>query len=158
MATYVPNVNPYLPNVKAFTPDYKFLSDTLQQRQTKYDSNYKQLNNAYSKIMYAGLSREDTNEARDQFINNLQPELEKISGLDLSLSQNVRSAQAVFQPFYDNDLVVKDMVMTKDYQNKILQEKIRPDEKNVVGLKIRMLPDKNMTEDVSNLTSIADLK
>ncbi len=119
MATYVPNVNPYLPNVKAFTPDYKFLTDTLQQRQTKYDSNYKQLNNAYSKIMYAGLSREDTNEARDQFINNLQPELEKISGLDLSLAQNVRAAQGVFQPFYDNDLVVKDMVMTKDYQNKI---------------------------------------
>ncbi|MHA1986782.1 MAG: hypothetical protein ACW98D_09100 [Promethearchaeota archaeon] len=119
MATYVPNVNPYLPNVKAFTPDYKFLTDTLQQRQTKYDSNYKQLNNAYSKIMYAGLSREDTNEARDQFINNLQPELEKISGLDLSLSQNVKAAQSVFQPFYDNKLVLKDMVMTKDYQNKI---------------------------------------
>tara|TARA_R110001592_G_scaffold255416_1_gene518988 strand:- start:21404 stop:24922 length:3519 start_codon:yes stop_codon:yes gene_type:complete len=119
MATYVPNVNPYLPNVKAFTPDYKFLSDALQQRQTKYDSNYKQLNNAYSKVVYAGLSREDTNKARDQFINNLQPELEKISGLDLSLAQNVRAAQGVFQPFYDNDLVVKDMVMTKDYQNKI---------------------------------------
>lgn len=46
----------------------------------------------------------------------------------------------------------------KDYQNKILQEKKRPDEKNVVGLKIRMLPDKNMTEDISNLTSIAELK
>jgi len=119
MATYVPNVNPYLPNVKAFTPDYKFLTDTLQQRQTKYDTNYKQLNNAYSKIMYAGLSRQDTKEARDQFVNNLQPELEKISGLDLSLGQNVRAAQAVFQPFYDNDLVVKDMVMTKDYQNKM---------------------------------------
>jgi hypothetical protein len=119
MATYVPNVNPYLPNIKAFTPDYKFLTDTLQQRQTKYDSNYKQLNNAYSKIMYAGLSREDTKEARDQFVNNLQPELEKISGLDLSLGQNVKAAQAVFQPFYDNDLVMKDMVMTKDYQNKI---------------------------------------
>jgi len=39
-----------------------------------------------------------------------------------------------------------------------LQEKKRPDEKNVVGLKIRMLPDKNMTEDISNLTSIAELK
>ena len=119
MATYVPNVNPYLPNVKAFTPDYKFLTDTLQQRQTKYDTNYKQLNNAYSKIMYAGLSRQDTKEARDQFVNNLQPELEKISGLDLSLGQNVRAAQAVFQPFYDNDLVVKDMVMTKDFENKM---------------------------------------
>tara|TARA_R110000765_G_scaffold44935_6_gene92919 strand:+ start:387 stop:3746 length:3360 start_codon:yes stop_codon:yes gene_type:complete len=119
MATYIPNVNPYLPEVKTFTPDYKFLADALTQRQTKYSTNYKQLNNAYSKVVYTDLSREDTNEARTQFVNNLQPEIEKISGLDLSLAQNVRAAQGVFQPFYDNDLVVKDMVMTKDYKNKV---------------------------------------
>jgi hypothetical protein len=119
MATYIPNVNPYLPEVKTFTPDYKFLSDALTQRQGKYNTNYKQLNNAYSKIVYTELSRGDTNDARTQFVNNLQPEIEKISGLDLSLAQNTRAAQGVFQPFYDNDLVVKDMVMTKDYRSKM---------------------------------------
>ena len=49
MATYVPNVSQYLPELKPFTPDYKFLSDVLQTRQSKYNTNYKQLNNAYSK-------------------------------------------------------------------------------------------------------------
>ena len=119
MATYIPNVNPWLPDVKTFTPDYKFLSDALTQRQSKYNTNYKQLNNAYSRIVYTDLSREDTNEARTQFINNLQPEIEKISGLDLSLAQNVRAADGVFQPFYDNNLIIKDMVMTEDYKNKV---------------------------------------
>jgi len=119
MATYVPNVAQYLPELKTFTPDYKFLSNVLTAKQTKYDTNYKQLNNAYSRIMYSDLSRQDTQEARDQFVNDLQPTLEKISGLDLSLAQNVRAANAVFEPFYDNDLVMKDMVYTKNYKDNL---------------------------------------
>lgn len=119
MATYVPNVGQYLPELKPFTPDYKFLSDVLQTKQTKYNTNYQQLNNAYSRILYSDLSRMDTNEARDQFVNKLQPTLEKISGLDLSLAQNVRAAEAVFDPFYENDLIMKDMVYTKNYNNNL---------------------------------------
>lgn len=119
MATYVPNVGQYLPELKPFTPDYKFLSDVLQTKQTKYNTNYQQLNNAYSRILYSDLSRMDTNEARDQFVNKLQPTLEKISGLDLSLAQNVRAAEAVFDPFYENDLIMKDMVYTKNYNNNV---------------------------------------
>ena len=119
MATYVPNVGQYLPELKTFTPDYKFLSDVLQTKQTKYNTNYQQLNNAYSKILYSDLSRSDTKEAREQFVNNLQPTLEKISGLDLSLAQNVRAAQAVFDPFYENDLIMKDMLYTKNYNNNV---------------------------------------
>jgi hypothetical protein len=119
MATYVPNVGQYLPELKTFTPDYKFLSNVLGARQTKYDTNYKQLNNAYSRILYSDLSRQDTQGARDQFVNDLQPTLEKISGLDLSLAQNVKAANAVFEPFYDNDLVMKDMVYTKNYKDNL---------------------------------------
>lgn len=119
MATYVPNVGQYLPELKPFTPDYKFLSNVLTTRQTKYDTNYKQLNNAYSRILYSDLSRQDTQGARDQFVNDLQPTLEKISGLDLSLAQNVKAANAVFEPFYQNDLVMKDMVYTKNFKDNV---------------------------------------
>lgn len=119
MATYVPNVGQYLPELKPFTPDYKFLSNVLTTRQTKYDTSYKQLNNAYSRILYSDLSRQDTQGARDQFVNDLQPTLEKISGLDLSLAQNVKAANAVFEPFYQNDLVMKDMVYTKNFKDNV---------------------------------------
>ncbi len=114
MAIYVPNVKEYLPKVEPFNPDYTFLSDVLNKRTDKYEKNFKALNNAYSKIVYSDLGRQDTNEARDQFVNNLQPRIEKISGLDLSLAQNVNAANAVFQPFYDNDLILRDMVQTKN--------------------------------------------
>jgi len=114
MAIYVPNVKEYLPKVEPFSPDYTFLSDVLDKRTDKYERNFKALNNAYSRIVYSDLGREDTQQARQQFVDNLQPTIEKISGLDLSLAQNVNAANAVFQPFYDNDLIIRDMVQTKN--------------------------------------------
>jgi hypothetical protein len=39
-----------------------------------------------------------------------------------------------------------------------MRDKKEPDEVMIKGLQIKMLPDKNMKEDVSNLISIRDLK
>ena len=39
-----------------------------------------------------------------------------------------------------------------------MKQKKEPDMVLIKELKIRLLPDKNMTEDISNLTSIRDLK
>ena len=115
MATYIPGSQAYLPEVKAFTPDYKFLSNVLQTRTDRYTTNYEALSDLYGKVVYSDLSREDTREERDQYANALAPKIEKISGLDLSLQQNVDAAKAVFTPFFQNDLVVKDIVVTKQY-------------------------------------------
>ena len=101
MATYVPGSETYLPDIKPFTPDYKFLSAVLDVRQDKYNTNWQATNNAYNKIVYADMSREDTNEQREQYVSNLTPALEKISGMDLSLAQNAQSAKAVFAPFFE---------------------------------------------------------
>ena len=64
MATYVPGVGSYLPEFKPFTPDYKFLSNVLDTKTTKYQTNFKQLNDLYSKVVYGNLSRKDTQEMR----------------------------------------------------------------------------------------------
>ena len=53
MATYLPNVKRYVSKTKSFTPDFKFLSDALDKRQDRYDTNYKKMNNLY------GLSSSD---------------------------------------------------------------------------------------------------
>jgi hypothetical protein len=82
MATYVPGSETYLPDIKPFTPDYKFLSAALDVRQDKYNSNWKATNDVYNKVVFADLSREDTNSQREQYVNNLAPSLEKISGMD----------------------------------------------------------------------------
>lgn len=119
MSTYVPGVETYLPDIKPFTPDYKFLSSVLQSRQDKYNRNWQATNDLYSKIVYAPLSREDNLDKREQYIEQIKPSIEKISGLDLSIQQNVDSAKAVFAPFYEDDLLVKDMLYTTNYQNEM---------------------------------------
>lgn len=117
MATYVPGAKQFVPNLEPFTPDYKFLSDVLQTKETRYSTNLKQLNDIYGKVVYGDLSREDTSGLREQFASQLTNKLEQVSGLDLSLAQNVEAAKAIFQPFYDNNLIVKDLVYTAAYRD-----------------------------------------
>ena len=80
MATYIPGVQDYIPQLETFTPDYKFLSDVLQTRQDRYDTNYNQINNLYGKVVYADLSRQDTKDKRDQYGELLAPRLHQVSG------------------------------------------------------------------------------
>ena len=119
MATYVPGSETYLPDIKPFTPDYKFLSAVLDVRQDKYNTNWQATNDVYNKVVFADLSREDTNDKREQYVNNLAPSLEKIASMDLSLAQNAQSAKAVFAPFFEDKLIVKDMVKTANYRKEM---------------------------------------
>jgi hypothetical protein len=119
MATYVPGAETYLPDIKPFTPDYKFLSAVLDVRTDKYNTNWKATNDLYNKVVYADLSRTDTKEQRDQYINQLAPSLEKISGMDLSLAQNADSAKSVFAPFFEDDLIVSDIMHTSNYRKEM---------------------------------------
>lgn len=119
MATYVPGVETYLPDIKPFTPDYKFLSAVLDVRTDKYNTNWKATNDLYNKVVYADLSRTDTKDQRDQYINQISPSLEKISGMDLSLMQNIDSAKAVFAPFFEDDLIVSDIMHTTNYRREM---------------------------------------
>lgn len=119
MATYIPGVGSYLPEFKPFTPDYKFLSNVLDTKTTKYETNFKALNDVYSKVVYGNLSRKDTQEMRDQYAENLAPKLQQIAGSDLSMAQNVEAAKGLFRPFFEEDLIVKDLAMTKKYRNEM---------------------------------------
>lgn len=119
MATYLPNVKEYIPQTETFTPDYKFLNDVLSVRQDRYDSNYKQMNNLYGSVVHADVSREDSKNTRDQYVNQLAPKLQQIAGLDLSLQQNVDTAKALFTPFYEDKNLVRDIVFTKKWKSEM---------------------------------------
>ena len=174
MATYVPGSEQYLPDIKPFTPDYKFLSAVLDTRQDKYNTNWQATNDVYNKVVYAGLSRADTTEQREQYVNNLAPSLEKIAGMDLSLAQNAQSAKAVFAPFFEDKLIVKDMVKTANYQKQMsyanrLQRSVDFDQRDLWwadGVKelqyrmedfINMSPDQAMDAKLYTYTPDADL-
>ena len=117
MATYIPGVEDKIPQSQPFVPDYKFLSDVLQVRQDRYDKNYKQLNDVYGKVVYADLTRNDNKYIRDQYAEQLAPQIKQISGLDLSLQQNVDAAYGLFRPFYDNEQIIKDLTATTTLKN-----------------------------------------
>ena len=116
MATYIKGADTYLPDIKPFTPDYKFLSAVLETKTDKYDANFKATNDLYNKVVYADLSRIDNKDKRDQYAQTIGPAIEKISGMDLSLQQNADQAQSVFAPFYEDDLIVRDIVYTSAYR------------------------------------------
>ena len=116
MATYLPGVRPFIPQTEVFTPDYKFLQDVLSVRQDRYDTNFQAINKLYGDVVYAPLSRQNNKDKRDQYANKLSNALKQVSGMDLSLQQNVQTAKALFDPFYKDTELVKDMLATKTFQ------------------------------------------
>jgi hypothetical protein len=117
MSTYITGVTDYIPDFQPFQPDYNFYNNVLQTKQNQYDTNYKQLNNLYGQLYYQDVTRDDSNRMKDSYLKNLDYELKRVSGLDLSLEQNVEQAKQVFRPIYENKNLMKDMALTKNYKN-----------------------------------------
>jgi hypothetical protein len=115
MATYLQGAVDYIPQIQPFAPNLNLYANVLQTKQSKYDSNWKSLNNVYSQYFYADLSHKDNQERRDELMTAIDFNLKKVSGLDLSLEQNVRQAKQLFTPFYEDKYLMRDMVYTKNY-------------------------------------------
>jgi hypothetical protein len=117
MATYIQGVTDYIPDFQPFQPDFNFYNNVLQAKQNQYDKNYKQLNNLYGQLYYQDVTRDDSNKMKTDYLKNLDYELKRVTGLDLSLEQNVEQAKQLFRPIYENKNLMKDMALTKNYQN-----------------------------------------
>jgi len=117
MATYLQGVQDYIPQFQPFQPDLNLYSNVLQTKQTEYDTAWKSLNNVYGQYFYADLTRDSNIQRKDELLKNIDFNLKRISGLDLSLDQNVDKAVQVFKPFYEDEYLMKDMAWTKNYAN-----------------------------------------
>lgn len=119
MSTYIPGIQDYIPQAQPFQPDYNFLGNILQTKQSQYDKNYKLLNNQYAQLLNSPMTREDNIKQREEFFKMIDGDIKRISGMDLSLQQNVDSANKVFDSFLENKNMVHDMVFTKEFQNQL---------------------------------------
>ena len=119
MATYIQGITDRVPEIKPFQPDYSFLMGALENKQAAYNNAFNQINNIYSSVLNAPLTRGVNEERRSEFFKAAEDNIKKISSMDLSLPQNVDVASSVFKPFYDDRNLVKDMVWTKQYNNQI---------------------------------------
>jgi hypothetical protein len=117
MATYFQGVTDYIPQFQPFQPDLNLYANILQTKQTRYDSNYKALNQVYGQYYYADLTRDNNIERKEELIKNIDFNLKRVSGLDLSLEQNVVQAAQVFKPFYEDKYLMKDMAWTKNFNS-----------------------------------------
>ena len=117
MATYIAGVTDYIPQIQPFKPDFNFLGNMLQTKQSRYDAGYNQLSNLYGTLLNSPMLREENVAKRDEFFKSIEGNIQKISGLDLSLEQNVDIAKSVFKGFYEDKDIIKDMTWTKNYYN-----------------------------------------
>jgi hypothetical protein len=119
MATYINGITDYIPQIQPFRPDYNFLGNILQTRQTRYDAAKKQVSELYGSLLNSPLSRDGNIKRRDEFFKVIDNDIKKISGLDLSLQQNVDQAENVFKGFYEDKYMVSDMIKTKNHRNEL---------------------------------------
>ena len=117
MATYIQGVTDYIPEYQPFQPDLNFYGNLMQAKQSMYDQNYKSLNNVYNQLYSAELTNKENVKNRDELLKQLDFNLNRVAGLDLSLEQNVEQAQQVFKPFYENKSLMRDMAYTKNWNN-----------------------------------------
>jgi D-ribose pyranose/furanose isomerase RbsD len=117
MATYLQGVTDYIPEFQPFQPDLNFYANAMQTKQNQYDTNYKAINNLYGELYDSDLTHDKNIQKKDQLLKNLDFELKRVSGLDLSLDQNVNQAKQVFKPFYEDKYLMKDMAWTKNWNN-----------------------------------------
>lgn len=113
MATYLPNVTDIIPEFRPFTPNFDFYNQVLQVKNAQYQQGYKKISNLYGSALNSPLSRDSNIERRDKYFKDIEQEIKKISGLDLSLPQNVAAAGDVFKPFYEDKDIQVDWMVTK---------------------------------------------
>jgi hypothetical protein len=118
MATYLQGETGVIPSIQPFDPNINLIANVLQQKDTQFDSNYKQLNKIYNTYVFSDLSRTDNIQKRDGLVKQVDLDLKRMATLDLSQEKNVNQAIRVFAPLYDDPYIMSDMARTKNYKSR----------------------------------------
>lgn len=117
MATYIQGVQGYVPPLQPFQPDFNFYSGILSTKQSQYDEARTELSNLYGSLLNAEMLRSDNIAERDAFFKAIKQDIQKLSGVDLSLRQNQSAGRKLFNQLTENDYIVKDIAWTKNLRN-----------------------------------------
>lgn len=116
MATYIQGITDYIPKLQPFQPDFNFFQKTLEAKQQQYDAGYNKISALYGDLLNSDLLRQSNIDRRNEFFTDVDNEIKRLSGIDLSLQENIDQAKSVFQPLIDNPYFRKDLVFTKSYR------------------------------------------
>lgn len=119
MATYIPGIQDYIPQIQPFKPDFNFFQSALEHKQQQYQAGYNRISSIYGQMLNAELLRQDNKDRRDSLFTQIDADIKRLSGVDLSLQENVMEASKLFQPLIDNDYFRKDVAFTKQYYGQL---------------------------------------
>lgn len=121
MATYLPGVTDSGFNPISYTPNFPYMINALQKAQAKYDANYNEIASSYDKVANSLLLVPENNQYRNQFLENTKEQLKQLSSKDLSLRQNVDEAERLFAPLWEDEDLLADYKISKQYQSQIAE-------------------------------------
>lgn len=119
MATYIQGIQDYIPQIQPFKPDFNFFQSALEQKQQQYQAGYNKISAMYGQLLNSELLRDANKERRDALFTEIDSDIKRLSGVDLSLQENVQEASKLFQPLISNDFFRKDIAFTKQYYSQI---------------------------------------
>src|SRR5688572_22797817 len=119
MSTYLPGITDYVPQLQSFKPDFNYYQNALERKQGQYDAGYQQVSSIYNSILNAPMLRDSNIQRRDAFFKDAEREIQRLSGIDLSIPQNVDAAYNIFKPFYEDPNIINDISWTKRYQKEL---------------------------------------
>jgi hypothetical protein len=113
MATYIPNLTDVFPEPSLYKPDIGFFDSMLKRKQAQYDEGVSKAMSAREMIRNAPLTDTSNIQLRDQYLKDADNALQSIASADLSLPQNVNAAMNIFAPFWEDNILMEDMMKTK---------------------------------------------
>ena len=119
MATYINGVTDYIPQIQPFKPDFNFFQSALEKKQLQYQAGYNKISKVYGQLLNSSLTRQANVDRRDELFTQIDSEIHRLSGVDLSLQENVQAASTLFQPLIDSSYFRKDLAFTKQYEGEL---------------------------------------
>lgn len=130
MSTYIQGVSDTGFNPVQYTPNFPYMQQALQKAQAKYDTNYNQIASGYSAISDSLLLNPEDNIRRKEILDNAKDQLKQLSSKDLSIQTNVNDAEKIFAPFWEDQDLLADYKISKEYQNqRRVYEKLKNSDK-----------------------------
>jgi len=115
MAQYLPFIQQTVPDPYLYQPDYNFINQMMQRKQAQYEQGVSQVRSAYSSVLNAPLGSAENIPVRDKYVKDAQEQLKKLASADLSLPQNIQTAQSIFAPFWQDKYIMKDYNLSQHY-------------------------------------------
>jgi hypothetical protein len=104
-----------------FTPDYSFLKYVLDKKTANYEKGLQSASSSYNNLKKE-LTDPKNVQKRDQYLKDVQGQLQTIASSDFSLQQNVNYANSIFEPIATDKAILFDAYHTARIKNELAKE------------------------------------